>query len=328
MQIFLYLNIKEYHLKFVLTSNKSKLLFLSTLIVFSCINSNKTTFASESNDIFIKSQSENVLKDTQKPIEESVYFSLIIKNIKTGRSYIINSEQSKRRESPASTFKIPLSLMGFDSNILIDENTPKIDYNPEYKTSFEFWKKSHTPSTWMKNSVVWYSQELTILLGLKRFQEYVELFNYGNKDIKGNLKRGSFLINDATYISFAGLLNSWLSSSLKISPVEQVNFLQKLVENKIPVSQKAVNMTKKIVYKGKLNNNFDLYGKTGTAQYSIDDKKQIRLLWFVGWLEKEGNIYVFASNRYVNVLNNEPFYPFADKMSEYLQNNFSTFKID
>ena len=45
-----------------------------------------------------------------------------------------------------------------------------------------------------------------------------------------------------------GLTNSWLSSSLKISPEEQIVFLQKLLDNKLPVSLKSHYMTKNILY--------------------------------------------------------------------------------
>ncbi len=42
-----------------------------------------------------------------------------------------------------------------------------------------------------------------------------------------------------------GLTNAWLSSSLEISPEEQIAFLQKLAADQLPVSLKAQEMTKK-----------------------------------------------------------------------------------
>lgn len=306
---------------------KTRLVYIILFVLVFLVSSNKKSLAVENEDSFFTAQSKPIFEDTLNPFDKSNYFSFVIKNLQTGKTYVVNEKQASKRVSPASTFKIPLSLMGYDANILLDEKNPKFEYNKEYKAPIESWKNDHTPETWMKYSVVWYSQELTVRLGLKNFQNYVELFNYGNKDIKGNPQRGSFLINGSSYVSFAGLLNSWLSSTLKISPFEQVDFLQKLVENKLPVSPKAMDMTKKIAYRGKLNNNFNLFGKTGTGAYYLDGKNQIRLLWFVGWLEKEGKTYVFASNRYVNVLESDPFFPYADKVSRYLEENFSKFDI-
>ncbi|TIT08028.1 MAG: class D beta-lactamase, partial [Mesorhizobium sp.] len=37
-----------------------------------------------------------------------------------------------QRFSPASTFKIPLSLIGYDAGILSDEHTPSWEYKPEF----------------------------------------------------------------------------------------------------------------------------------------------------------------------------------------------------
>ena len=37
-----------------------------------------------------------------------------------------------QRFSPASTFKVPLALIGYDAGILSDEHTPSWDYKPEF----------------------------------------------------------------------------------------------------------------------------------------------------------------------------------------------------
>ena len=73
---------------------------------------------------------------------------------------------------------------------------------------------------------------VTTTLGNKRFQEYVHKFNYGNEDISGDKGKKN------------GLTQSWLGNSLKISPSEQINFLEKLASNKLPVSNYATQKTK------------------------------------------------------------------------------------
>lgn len=55
----------------------------------------------------------------------------------------------------------------------------------------------------------------------------------GNQDTSGDKGKNN------------GLTHSWLSSSLEISPEEQIDFLQKLLDNKLPVSLKSHEMTKK-----------------------------------------------------------------------------------
>lgn len=79
------------------------------------------------------------------------------------------------RESPCSTFKIVLALMGYETDLLTDKNTPKIDFKEIYLDGFnlvsEKWRQAQTPLSWMQYSCVWYSQEMTKKMGVNRFRE-------------------------------------------------------------------------------------------------------------------------------------------------------------
>lgn len=196
----------------------------------------------------------------------------------TENNQIIKQEgECKSRHAPCSTFKIPLSVMGFNEGILIDENHPELPFQQGYDDWLEVWKQPQNPTTWMKNSCVWYSQVLTPKLGLQKFKHYLEKFNYGNQDVSGDKGKNN------------GLTHSWLSSSLQISPEEQITFLQKLINNQLPVSQKSHEMTRKLLYHEVLSNGWKLYGKTGSGFYLNSDGSYNRergFGWFVGWIEK------------------------------------------
>ncbi len=191
------------------------------------------------------------------------------------------------RISPFSTFKIALSLMGFDSGILLDEQHPEWPCESQnLNVAFESWKAAQTPQTWIKNSVVWYSQKLAKQLGLDRIKHYLLLFDYGNQDMCGDQAKEN------------GLTYAWLSSSLKISPCEQVNFLQKILCGKLPISPHAVCMTKRLLYERTLEDGWRLYGKTGTG-YLRDASGNFLdnySAWYVGWLEKGSQLFIFSLN--------------------------------
>ncbi|KTD56119.1 class-D beta-lactamase [Legionella sainthelensi] len=192
-----------------------------------------------------------------------------------------------QRYAPQSTFKIALSLMGFDSGILKDALHPEWPYKKEYELYLNVWKYPHNPYTWMRDSCVWYSQVLTQQLGMKRFKEYVDAFHYGNEDVSGDKGQNN------------GLTHAWLSSSLAISPTEQMQFLQKIVTKKLPVSRRAFEMTKDILYIQELAGGWKLYGKTGTGEQLEKDKKQklrLRQGWFVGWIEKDNRKVAFVKH--------------------------------
>ena len=141
------------------------------------------------------------------------------------------------------------------------------------------------PTSWIKNSVVWYSQQITQSLGEERFQNYVSAFRYGNEDVSGDPGKHD------------GLTRAWLSSSLKISPLEQVAFLGKLVNGKLPVSANALELTSRITLVGTLDNGWVVHGKTGTGSPVLADgthDEDHDYGWFVGWSSMGSRTIVFA----------------------------------
>lgn len=64
----------------------------------------------------------------------------------------------EERVTPASTFKIVLSLMGYDAGVLHDEQIPTWHFQEGYDDFLDTWKQSQTPQTWMKCSCIWFSK--------------------------------------------------------------------------------------------------------------------------------------------------------------------------
>lgn len=199
---------------------------------------------------------------------------------KENNTVIKQEGDCQSRFAPESSFKIALSLMGYDALILEDQVRPEWAFKDGYNFVINVCKGPHNPRTWMRDSCVWYSQILTQKLGMEKFKKYVMKFNYGNQDVSGDKGKNN------------GLSQSWLSSSLLISPEEQTVFLQKLIENKLPVSAKSHEMTKKILFREELAGGWKLYGKTGNGR----QLNNFQHGWFVGWIEKDGRKIVFASH--------------------------------
>ena len=62
------------------------------------------------------------------------------------------------RVTPASTFKVPLAVMGFDAGVLTDAHAPVLTIRPgEPDWLGDAWRQPTDPTRWMKYSVVWYS---------------------------------------------------------------------------------------------------------------------------------------------------------------------------
>ncbi|QTL03117.1 class D beta-lactamase [Aquabacter sp. L1I39] len=210
------------------------------------------------------------------------------------------------RQSPASTFKVPLALMGFDSGILKSPDAPVWTSKAGMPDWMEQWKGPQTPKSWMQYSVVWYSQLLTQELGMDRFRAYVRGFDYGNQNLSGDPGKDN------------GLTRAWLSSSLRISPREQVDFLRRLLKGELPVSPEAVDKTITILKVPESPAGWDLYGKTGTGFQQLGDgspDRQRPFGWFIGWAEKGGRQFAFARFITLDYIPPEPLGPMARRQA-------------
>lgn len=192
---------------------------------------------------------------------------------------VVGEEICRERFVASSTFKVPLAVMAFDFGALRDEKQVlkwdgKVDSRKEVN-------RDHDARTWMRDSVVWFSQRLTPKIGLKKIEKYLHDFKYGNEDMTG------------------GLQEAWLVSpalpepSLRVSAYEQIEFLKKLWRDELPVSKRAMRLARKITYLETSPGGFLLNGKTGSNFF--DPERTKHLGWFVGHLEKEGREYLFAT---------------------------------
>lgn len=97
--------------------------------------------------------------------------------------------------------------------------------------------------------------------------------NYGNVDISGGIK------------------DFWLESSLKISPIEQVEELKKFDTYQLPFARRNIETVKRVI-KISNHNGITLSGKTGTGTVNQHNIRG----WFVGYVVKKGNRYYFATH--------------------------------
>ena len=205
-----------------------------------------------------------------------------------GRTGAILLQQGACRDrvTPASTFKIPLAVMGYDAGFLKNEHEPALPFRQGYVDwGGEPWRQDTDPTRWLKYSVVWYSQQITHRLGADTLGRYARAFGYGNADFSGDPGKNN------------GLERAWIGSSLKVSPLEQVAFLDKLLHDRLPASPQAQRMARNIVEQTALPSGWNVHGKTGMAYPLLPDGKQDLehpYGWFVGWADQGGRRLVFA----------------------------------
>jgi beta-lactamase class D len=203
---------------------------------------------------------------------------IVIREVETGRLvYDSSSPLCKERLYPCSTFKIPLALMAFDQGIINNQSTSfKWDGKSQLIKS---WEKDHNPRSWMKDSVVWFSQRITPQLGIGKIQNYLVDFQYGNRDFSGGIEK------------------AWLSSTLKISPEEQLDFLLRLKRRGLKLKSDSIDKVLSILPIEVDEPKLKIYGKTGSG-FSWEDPTEkaspYRVGWYVGFAKKDAKEYAFA----------------------------------
>src|SRR5690606_18539940 len=120
-------------------------------------------------------------------------------------------------------------------------------------------------------STVWVYQEIARRIGAARMKDYVERFGYGNRDIGG-----------------AAIDEFWLSGELRISALEQIDFLARFVRGELPVSARSAEIVKEIML-AEEGEGYRIRAKTGL---SLRTKPGVG--WWAGWVERGGDICLFA----------------------------------
>lgn len=181
--------------------------------------------------------------------------------------------RSRNGELPASTFKVPHALIALETGVVADADKEVIHWDGVTREIPE-WNQDHTLRSAMKYSVVPVFQQIARRIGAERMQKYVDEFNYGNRDIGG-----------------APIDKFWLEGNLRITPLEQIDFLTRLLRDDLPISQRNLDLVRDIVPTEKTGQ-ATVHGKTG----AVGRNGKLVLGWLVGWANRGEDTSVYAMN--------------------------------
>ncbi|MBC9794892.1 class D beta-lactamase [Sinomicrobium weinanense] len=175
---------------------------------------------------------------------------------------------------PASTFKVINTLIALESGVISDENeiidwpgttdTIKYGYRPEIYHDISI-KEA------FKVSAGWAYIELAKKIGKEKYKEYLTQCNYGNVDLS---------INDDDF---------WNFGNFAISPANQIKILIGVYEETLPFEKKYFRILKNIMIEEQTEN-YTLRAKTGWTRDGGKDTG-----WWVGYVERDDNVYFFAT---------------------------------
>lgn len=202
--------------------------------------------------------------------------SAVIYNPSENNYQIYNQEMAFSQRSPCSTFKIISSLIALENKVIIPDESIRtwsgeIFWNENWNRDINFEEAFRT-------SCVWYYREVIDEIGKDTMQKELNKLHYGNCDIsdwEGYLNTNN---NNRALTGF------WIESSLKISPKEQVEVLERIFGEHSVYSQETQNSLKQVMLLSEgQNGDMLIYGKTGLGKshgVTID-------AWFTGFIDTD-----------------------------------------
>jgi beta-lactamase class D len=165
---------------------------------------------------------------------------------------------------PASTFKIPNTLVGLETGVIPDRNFALPWDGVE--RSVAAWNRDQDLASAMAESTVWFYQEIARRVGPERMADWVCRLGYGNADLGDRVDE------------------FWLVGPLAISPRQQVEFLERLTAGELPVAARSVEILRSVMPRRSMPSG-EVLAKTGTYASGADCHA-----WLVGWVERESAV--------------------------------------
>lgn len=248
---------------------KPLLFFTSVLCFFlSCQSGSDRNSGENTSDSAGNSRTENAafgkLLDA-----EGMDGTILVYDPEKDHWYSNDFKRAERGYIPASTFKIPNSIIGLETGVISSEHHMfRWDGKPQWQKAWE--KDMDLPEAFKVSCVPCY-RELARKVGRKRMEDWLQKLNFGD------------MVVDS-------LDMFWLAGKSRISCFEQTDFLKRLNENKLAIKPATRDLLRKIMLTDS-SASYKLYGKTGWG-----DQDSLAVLWFNGFVETAGKTYYVCLN--------------------------------
>lgn len=217
-------------------------------------------------------QRETVIPKFQTILDTAdVEGAILIYDLEEDRYYSNDFDWTRKGNLPASTFKITNSIIGLETGVVESDST-LFPWNGE-KRRLKLWEQDLIFRDAFHFSCVPCYREIARKIGESKMNEFLEKLEYGDMKV------------DSSNVDLF-----WLVGASKISQYQQIDFLQRFYQSKLPISERTEQIMK-LMMVIEDSEDYKLSGKTG---WSITDDKNNS--WFVGYVETQSKAYFFATN--------------------------------
>jgi len=196
--------------------------------------------------------------------------TVIMRSLKSGQERVYNKKRSTERFSPASTFKIPNTLIALQEKAL--ESDDRMFTWDRVERPVPAWNRDLNLEDAFQSSCVWCYQELARKVGRATYGRYLGEMRYGNAEIGNDI---------AAF---------WLDGSLRISAREQIGVLMKIHAKSYRFDRAHYDTLERIM-RVESAETYTIRAKTGWA---MGTEPQVG--WYVGWVETGDDVWFFAIN--------------------------------
>ena len=206
--------------------------------------------------------------------------TMVVYDVRQQRTLTYNPERAATAFSPASTFKIFNSLIALETGAVADVDHDMLPWDG--KVIMHNGKPFLPPvcdgdmsmRMALKNSCIPAYQALARRIGSAQYRKYLEAAHFGNEDVEGPVDW------------------FWLNNHLKITAYQQVEFLREVAARRVPmISARSYDLLDDILTVEKTPE-YTLRAKTGW----VTVPGQVEVGWWVGWVTRGDDTYVFAIN--------------------------------
>ncbi|MEY8861107.1 class D beta-lactamase [Tenacibaculum singaporense] len=235
------------------------------VLLFSCKSEEKSKKEKVETKFLVNNQFQEILNKTK--LEGAILVYDLYKDV----YYSNNFDWCKAGNLPASTFKIPNSIIALEAGVIKNDSTI-FKWNGESRY-LKIWEQDLTFKEAFHYSCVPCYQEVARKIGVERMKSSLAKLNFGSMDV-----------NEMT------LDNFWLEGKSKINQFQQIDFLKRLHNSELLISERTDSIMKSmmIMYK---SNQYVWRGKTGWSVRGEENNG-----WFVGYVLVKKNAYFFATN--------------------------------
>lgn len=240
-------------------------IFIIIVLLFSCKSEEKSKKEKVETKFLVNNQFQEILDKAK------LEGAILVYNLHKNMYYSNNFDWCKAGNLPASTFKIPNSIIALEAGV-VKNDSAIFKWNGESRY-LKIWEQDLTFKEAFHYSCVPCYQEVARKIGVERMKSGLTKLNFGSMDV-----------NEMT------LDNFWLEGKSKINQFQQIDFLKRLHNSELLISERTDNVMKSmlIMYK---SNQYVLRGKTGWSVRGEENNG-----WFVGYVLVKKNAYFFATN--------------------------------